>query len=136
MEHMSHGGEIFDLGEDAVSEPNFESALRGYDKRQVDRYVARAEGEIATLATEREQAYAQIQSLAAQVEQLQAEVVNVRRQAANVDKISFRHLGPRVEQILALAEEQAEAIRGSANHELAERRGEGGRAPAAGRGPA
>jgi hypothetical protein len=36
-----------------------------------------------------------------------------------------------VEQILALAEEQADAIRGSATHELAEQRAEAERARAA-----
>ena len=39
---MSHGGEIFGLGGDAASEPSFETAIRGYDKKQVERYVARA----------------------------------------------------------------------------------------------
>ena len=48
---MSHGGEIFGLGGDAASEPSFETALRGYEKKQVERYVARAENEIAALAT-------------------------------------------------------------------------------------
>ena len=57
MDNMSHGGEIFGLGGDAASEPSFETALRGYEKKQVERYVARAENEIAALAAEREQAY-------------------------------------------------------------------------------
>ena len=61
---MSHGGEIFGLGGDAASEPSFETALRGYEKKQVERYVARAENEIAALAAEREQAYQQIQAMA------------------------------------------------------------------------
>ncbi len=60
---MSHGGEIFGLGGDAATEPSFETALRGYEKKQVERYVARAENEIAALSAEREQAYAQIQAI-------------------------------------------------------------------------
>src|SRR5918911_5389294 len=119
MESMSHGAEIFGLGGDAASEPNFETALRGYEKKQVERYVARAENEIAALAGEREQAYAQIQAMAQQIERLQQEAAQARRQPGLGPDVSFRHLGPRVEQILALAEEQAEAIRASARNEIA-----------------
>src|SRR3954453_13552490 len=108
--NMSHGGEIFGLGADAASEPSFETALRGYEKKQVERYVARAENEIAALAAEREQAYSQIQAMAGQIDRLQQEAAQARRQTGVGTEVSFRHLGPRVEQILALAEEQAEAI--------------------------
>src|SRR5512140_3431288 len=107
MDDMSHGGEIVGLGGDAATEPSFETALRGYEKKQVERYVARAENEIATLSAEREQAYSQIQALNARVEQLQQEAAQARRQGA-LTEVSYRHLGPRVEQILTLAEEQAE----------------------------
>lgn len=119
---MSHGEELFALGGDVTTEPSFESALRGYEKRQVDRYVARAEHEIATLTAEREQAYTQIHKLAGQVEHLQRDLAQVRKQAAVVDRASFKHLGPRVEQILALAEEQADAILAAANEEIDARR--------------
>ena len=37
---MSHGGELFAMGESVVAEPGFDIALRGYERRQVDRYVA------------------------------------------------------------------------------------------------
>jgi cell division septum initiation protein DivIVA len=114
MDNMSHGGEIFGLGGDAATEPSFETALRGYEKKQVERYVARAENEIAALATEREQAYSQIQAMAAQIERLQQEATQARRQPGLGKDVSFRHLGPRVEQILTLAEEQADDIRAKA----------------------
>ena len=45
---MSHGGDLFSLGDGVASEPSFDVALRGYDKRQVENYVARAESDIAT----------------------------------------------------------------------------------------
>ena len=48
---MSHGGEIFGLGGETASEPNFETALRGYEKKQVERYVARAEIEAGQYPT-------------------------------------------------------------------------------------
>src|SRR5690348_6960209 len=121
MDSMSHGGEIFGLGGDAATEPSFETALRGYERKQVERYVARAENEIAALAAEREQAYTQIQAMAAQIERLQQEITQVRRNGGVGPEVSFRHLGPRVEQILALAEEQAEAIKASATDDIAAR---------------
>src|SRR3954468_3219400 len=121
MDSMSHGGEIFGLGGEAATEPSFETALRGYEKKQVERYVARAENESAARAAEREQAYSQIQAMAAQVERLQQEATQARRQGGLGTEVSFRHLGPRVEQILALAEEQAEAIKSSATDDIAVR---------------
>src|SRR3954471_16544095 len=114
MESMSHGAEIFGLGGDAASEPSFETALGGYAKKQVERYVARAENEIAALAQEREQAYAQMQTMAGQIERLQQEAATTRRQGPVGTEVSFRHLGPIVEQIMVLAEQQAEQIKSSA----------------------
>src|SRR4029434_4373519 len=89
MDSMSHGGEIFGLGGDAATEPHFETALRGYEKKQVERYVARAENEIAALAGEREQAYAQIQAMAGQIERLQQELAHARRQSGIGSEVSF-----------------------------------------------
>src|SRR5690242_8992912 len=111
---MSHGGELFALGEDVVAEPGFDIALRGYERRQVDRYVAQVEAEVAALAAERDEAYRQVQALAGQVHDVQNQMADLRRHTAADASVSFRHLGPRVEQILALAEEQAEAIRAGA----------------------
>ena len=85
--------------------------MRGYEKRQVDRYVRQAEAELAALAAEREETYAQIQLLNHHIQQLQHELVQTRRVAPSPETVSYRHLGPRVEQILALAEDQAAAIR-------------------------
>src|SRR4051812_3831675 len=121
MDSMSHGGEIFGLGGDAATEPSFETALRGYEKKQVERYVSRAENEIAALANERDQAYQQMQAMQAQIERLQQEAAQARRQPGVGAEVSYRHLGPRVEQILALAEEQAEAIKASATDDIAAR---------------
>ncbi|HLU29099.1 MAG TPA: hypothetical protein VKZ65_11720, partial [Glycomyces sp.] len=121
---MSHGGELFALADGAVTEPSFDTEFKGYNRKRVDRYVAQVEAEIAALAAEREQAYAQIQALAGQVEQLQLELTELRRRGPVVEKAAFAHLGPMVGQILALAEEQAEAIKLAAVHEIDERRAE------------
>src|SRR4051812_11172952 len=119
MGSMSHGGDLFALGEGVASEPGFDTTVPGYRKRQVDRYVAQAEAEMAALATERDEAYAQIEDLAARIQDLQGEVFDLRRHTGTDASVSFRHLGPRVEQMLALAEEQAAAIRGEGAHEIA-----------------
>ncbi|HWS34642.1 MAG TPA: Laminin subunit beta-1, partial [Actinoplanes sp.] len=118
---MSHGGEILGLGGEAATEPSFDSAMRGYERKQVERYVTRAENEIAALLNDREQAYSQIQAMSAQVKGLQTELTQARRNAGMNGEVSFRHLGPRVEQILALAEEQGEAIKASAADDIASR---------------
>src|SRR5690242_2414754 len=121
---MSHGGELFAMGESVVAEPGFDIALRGYERRQVDRYVAQVEAEVAALAGERDEAYAQVQALAAQVHDVQKQMAEFRRQTAMDTAVTFRHLGPRVEHILALAEEQAEAIRNGAVEHVERERAE------------
>src|SRR4051812_39643295 len=121
MESMSHGAEIFGLGGEAAAEPSFEQALRGYDKKQVERYVARAENEIAALSQEREQAYSQMQAMARQIDQLQQETVNARRQPPAGPENPVRDLGPNVGADFPLVEQQAEAIKASATDDIAAR---------------
>lgn len=58
----------------------FSRELRGYDRRQVEHYVHRAESEIATLAGEREEAYIQIRRLAGEVESLHRALAEARRE--------------------------------------------------------
>src|SRR5262245_55568672 len=123
MDRMSHGGDLFALGDGVASEPSFDVAFKGYDKRQVDRYVTQVESELATLAAERDQAIAQMQALAGQVQQLQVELTDLTRRAVPW-RVSFRHLGGRVEQILSMAEEQAADIVGTAQQEVNDQRAE------------
>src|SRR6476469_8817709 len=118
---MSSGPEVFPFGSGSASEPTFEKAFNGYDKKQVDRYVQQVEAEIAALAAEREETYAQITLLNQHVVALQGELDAARRFVASGDTVSYRHLGPRVEQILALAEEQADDLRVEVEREFADR---------------
>src|SRR4051794_34574864 len=115
---MAHDGELFSLGDWVASEPSFELAFRGYNQKQVDQYFQVSEAEKAALAGERDSAFEQIQGLAAQVQALQHELTEARRRGSHSpgvpSQVSFRHLGPRVEQILAMAEEQADQIRADA----------------------
>src|SRR6266508_1122037 len=120
---MSHGGELF-ASADITSRPGFELVRRGYDKPQVDQYVSQVGSMISRLAGERELALSQIQDMAAQLQRLQAEVNELRKRPVQVDRASFRHLGAMVDQILALAEKQAEAITSTAAQRAANRQAE------------
>lgn len=118
-------GEAFASRDDTTSRPEFEVALRGYDKRQVEHYVEQTEGTISTLANERDWAFSQARELTKQVQQLQTELHELRQRPARVDRASFRDLGPTVDQILALAEKQAADIVHAAGQQAADLRAEG-----------
>src|SRR5689334_19309148 len=98
---MSNGDESF--GSDA-SRPAFATAVRGYDKRQVDQYVSRLENEHAQLAAEHQRAFRQIQDMGAHIRQVTSELRELREQPRELERASFRDLGPMVDQILALSE--------------------------------
>jgi len=109
---MSNGGE----------RTKFDLVMRGYDKRQVDQYMTRVDAELASYNAERERARGQMQTMAAQLQQLQAELGELRqRPPIQLDKASFRDLGPMVDQILALAEKQAGQIMSSSTERAASR---------------
>src|SRR2546429_1969687 len=120
---MAHGGDLFAIGDGVPSEQNFEVAFRGYKQEQVDNFVRLTETDLATVTAERDDAYAQLQALATQVHQLQLELVESRQRVSGpttvTTNVSFRHLGDRVGQILAMAEDQAEAIRADAYESVA-----------------
>jgi chromosome segregation ATPase len=93
-----------------IGRPGFEIALRGYDKRQVDQYVAKVDSEIAALVADRTRSFGQIQELVGKLQKLQGELTELQQRPPQIERASFRHLGPMVDQILALSEKQAEAI--------------------------
>src|SRR5690606_35892309 len=78
-------GEAFASRDETTPRPEFELALRGYDKRQVDYYIEQTEHTIATLTSERDWAFNQARELTAQVQQLQAELHELRQRPARVD---------------------------------------------------
>jgi cell division septum initiation protein DivIVA len=91
--------------------PSFRLAFRGYDPREVDRYAYHVEAEIEAAAAAHQDLVANVRSLSDQLDRAQEELVTLRRRPAVDDVISFRHLGPRVEQILAEAHAEADSIR-------------------------
>ena len=99
--------------------PSFRVAFRGYDAREVDRYAHHVEAEIEAAAAIQRDLAADVRSLTDQLAKAHEELSTLRRRPTVDDTVSFRHLGPRVEQILAGAHAEAEAIRHAANDNAA-----------------
>jgi cell division septum initiation protein DivIVA len=104
------------------TEPTFTVMFRGYNRREVDQYAQLAESQLAAAVNERQELAARVQNLADQLAQANTELVELRRRPGPNDKLNFRHLGPRVEQILAEAERQADAVRMAAVDGVAQER--------------
>jgi cell division septum initiation protein DivIVA len=121
---MSNSEEPPGAGEERQS---FELALRGYDKRQVDQYIAQLDNEISTLAAERDWAVGEVKARTTQLQQLQTELTELHERPIQIDRASFRDLGPMVDQMLALAEKQAGAIVGNATQRATNREAEADR---------
>ena len=96
---VSRHGNIQNLsGDELATERNFDVVMRGYHRREVDRYVSLLEGQVAALSTERQDAESQLRNLSAQLHRVQMELLELRRQPSTPDKVTFRHLGPRPER--------------------------------------
>jgi hypothetical protein len=104
------------------TEPTFSTTLRGYNRREVDHYAHIAETQLHAAIGQRDELAARIRTVTDQLHQAHSELVELRRRPKLDDKVSFRHLGPRVEQILAEAELQAEAVRAAAADSLTNER--------------
>lgn len=93
--------------------PLFRVVLRGYEPAQVDRRIEELSIAVQEAARQRD-------DLALRLEALEEERV---RRADDVDQLpaTFTHLGERVGQILALAEEEAAALRRLGTEEVANR---------------
>ncbi|MEV0713223.1 DivIVA domain-containing protein [Asanoa sp. NPDC050611] len=100
--------------------PTFDTSMRGYEKKQVDRHLADTADRLAQLAAEREQAHNHIRGLSANLEQMHAELTELRDREPRLDRASFRHLGSMVDEILALSEKQGQAIVDAAGEHAAE----------------
>src|SRR5690606_23665702 len=121
---MSYGDGLIAPHEVRTPRPDFELTRRGYDKRQVDTYVARVGRELATLATERDQAYRQARELATPLERGQAERNELRQRQPKLERASVQGLGPTVGQILDLAGKQARDTKNLAEERAARHQAE------------
>jgi cell division septum initiation protein DivIVA len=92
----------------------FESALRGYDRRQVDRYVTRTQRRIDELTAELAVVSRRERELLSRVEDLSGSATHC---TCSADKAESEVVGIRLRQILELAHEEAEDARRRAEEE-------------------
>ena len=97
--------------DDAQGEP-FESERRGYNRRQVDEFIARRDLEVRDLES-------RLAQTLSQAEQLRAEVAEAHQAAA---RAPHEEISERVGQILKLAADEAKANRDRADAETADLR--------------
>ena len=103
-----------DLGTLLNHRPVFRGALRGYDRLEVDNYVAWAEGELATVHREREHLLDRVVACGTELE-LSRRVLS--EQAAGSDRPV---VSARVGEVLRLAEDQAAQVLDAAEAEGAQ----------------
>ena len=96
----------------------FRTVMRGYDPAEVDKYVVSLNEAVTS-------AQARAESLASRVEKLsqvaeKSAALNASMPAQPVEA-TYDHLGERIGKILTLADEEAAAIRASAEKHVADR---------------
>lgn len=109
------GLELIDGAESALEGISFDLSLRGYDRGQVDAYVERTDLELHELGRRAGTAERRVRELTKELATVRGELYRTQRFVRGNDgQPSFAALGRRVEQILELAEQQAEDIRARA----------------------
>ena len=99
-------------------EPFFDVTMRGYDKRQVDDFVARTNAQLADLATARDQALATSADRAAQLAAHEAHIESLKARAAKkIETLNPAAVSDRIRDMLQLANEEAAQIRRAAEVE-------------------
>ena len=108
-----HTSELFPMM--AEGGRDFEVSLRGYDKRQVDAYVARAEAELAALTAERDSAASRSADLAAQLANSHAQIESLRHNLSESSAaITPDNVDARMRSRVELAFAQSQGIRNQA----------------------
>ncbi|HEU5269868.1 MAG TPA: DivIVA domain-containing protein [Jatrophihabitans sp.] len=99
-------------------EPYFDVTMRGYDKRQVDDYVARTAAQLAELAAARDAALATSADRAAQLASREAHIESLRVQAARkTETLDPAAVSDRIRDMLQLATDEAAQTRRAAEVE-------------------
>lgn len=106
--------------------PTFDLALRGYDRRQVDEYLDRLEHDLSVAQGDRDAASARIALTEKRLGELESELAATRAQVTEGDHPTYAGLGKRVQQLLTIAEEEAERLRADAQRDTAEERAAAG----------
>jgi cell division septum initiation protein DivIVA len=104
--------------------PGFATAMRGYDRAQVDRFLSQQDDELRAAVAERDTAALRTADLAAQLASARAQIESLRRQlrTANED-VTAQNVDERAKKILDLATADATKIRTDAEVEAAALRG-------------
>jgi DivIVA domain-containing protein len=105
-------------GGDDGSYPQFATVMRGYDRGQVDDYVARLNDFLADAEQRAQRAEGGVADLTTRVERLTEELRHaVERRQPNRAGAPYDGLGERIEQVLRLAGEEADNMREHAQSE-------------------
>lgn len=98
----------------------FETALRGYERRQVDEFVAVKTSEIGRLKAELAEAQRQRRLATDHAESTEAELRELRTRSAHVEPmVPEDSFGYRAEKLLRMAEQEAAEVRSNATRESA-----------------
>lgn len=98
--------------------PDFRTVRRGYDPVQVDEYLTRAQGIHAQAVDEASAKTVEVSKLASALEEARARITELEAQpAADTSPVDYSGLGPRISQMLQLAEEEAAEMRAAAQAE-------------------
>jgi chromosome segregation ATPase len=98
----------------------FDTVLRGYERRQVDDYVAKAKDEIAKLKEELSEAQRKRRLANEHAEATERELRDVRAKSAHSEPRSVEDsFGYRAEKLLRIAEQEAAEVRTHASRESA-----------------
>lgn len=97
----------------SFDQPEFDVAMRGYDRRQVQDHIERMDGELISAASERDAAMARSADLAAQLASAYAEVESLRRKIRTdvSTVVTAENVSDRIRTMLELAEEEAARLR-------------------------
>ena len=98
----------------------FDTVLRGYERRQVDEYVSRAKDEIAKLKDELTESERKRRQADEHAEATERELRDVRAKSAHAEPRAVEDsFGYRAEKLLRIAEQEAAEVRAHASRESA-----------------
>lgn len=97
------------------AERGFDTAMRGYDRRQVDEFVTQLDDELRAAVATRDVAASRTADLAAQLASSQAQIESLRRQLqVAAEPVTEDNVEPRVRKILDSARMEAARLRSDA----------------------
>src|SRR6266576_3533271 len=99
-----------------LDERGFDTAMRGYDKRQVDHYLIKIEDELRDASTDRDIAAARNSELSNQLTSHQAQIDSLRRQLrAATDPVTEDNVDVAVRALMQDAKRKARQVHADAD---------------------